>query len=99
MQNAVSQSNHALAENPLDGLGSIVFELTTLIDHVQGSIAAIEAEVARELLCSRAENAANVIVLDDVTPRYTNASTTLNACRASLRTALNVLTDKGLARC
>jgi hypothetical protein len=98
MQDAANQGNLALAENPLDGLGSIVSELTCLIEYVQGSIAAIEAEIARELLCSRTENAANMIVLDDVTLPYTNASTTLNACRASLCTAPNVLTEKGPGR-
>src|SRR5271156_2135463 len=59
MQDTANQGNLALAENPLNGLGSIVSELTCLIEHVRGSIAAIEAEIARELLCSRTENAAN----------------------------------------
>ena len=68
--------------------------------HVQGSIAAIEAEIAREQLCSSPDNAANVIVLDDVTPRYAKASAVLDVCRANLSTALHVLTDtKGSARC
>ena len=81
------------------GLGSIVHDLITLIEHVQGSIAAIEAEIAREQFCSNPDNAANVIVLDDVTPRYAKASAALNVCRAGLSTALHVLADsKGSAR-
>ena len=81
------------------GLGSIVHDLITLIEHVQGSIAAIAAEIAREQFCSNPEDAANVIALDDVTPRYAKASAVLNVCRASLNTALHVLADsKGSAR-
>lgn len=74
-------------------------DLITLIEHVQGSIAAIEVEIAREQFCSNPDNAANVIVLDDVAPRYTKASAALNVCRASLSTAPRVLADsEGSAR-
>jgi hypothetical protein len=79
--------------------GSIVCDLICLIEHVQGSIAAIEAEIAREQSCSNPENAGNVIVLDDVTPRYARASVALNACRATLTAALHVVADdRGSAR-
>ena len=93
MQKTVEHDGSAPADGPLDGLGAIVGDLICLIEHVQSSIAAIEAEVAREQLCSNPENAGNVIVLDDVTPRYARASAALNACRANLTTALHVLAD------
>lgn len=83
----------ASTEDGIGGLGSIVHDLITLIEHVQGSIAAIEAEIAREQFCSNPDNAANVIVLDDVAPRYAKASAALNVCRASLRTAPRILAD------
>ena len=99
MQNAADRDCPTSTEGGIGGPGSIVRDLITPIEHVQGSIAAIEAEIAREQLCSNPENAANVIVLDDVTPRYAKASVALNVCRAGLGTALHVLADsKGSAR-
>ena len=94
MQNAANQDGLASAASPIDGPGSIVSEVMSLIAHVQGGIAAIEPEIAREQFCSNPDDAANVIVLDDVTPRYAKASAALNACRASLCTALNVLAEE-----
>ena len=93
MQNAAHQGSLAPVDGPIDGLGTIVRDLIGLVEHVQGSIAAIEAEIVREQFCSNAENAANVIVLDDVTPRYAKANVVLKACQASLATALHVLAD------
>jgi hypothetical protein len=93
MQNAADQGSLAPVDSPIDGLGTIVRDLIGLVEHVQGSIAAIEAEIVREQFCSNAENAANVIVLDDVTPRYAKANVALKACQASLATALHVLAD------
>jgi hypothetical protein len=99
MQKTTEHGGAAPANGPLDGLGSIVGDLICLIEHVQSSIAAIEADVAREQLCSNSENAGNVIVLDDVTPRYARASAALSVCRAKLTTALHVLADnRGSAR-
>ena len=96
MQKTVEHDGSAPADDgPLDGLAAIVGDLIRLIEPVQGSIAAIEAEVAREQLCSNPEDAGNVIVLDDVTPRYARASAALNACRSNLTAALHVLADNG----
>jgi hypothetical protein len=103
MQNAANQDSLALSNSPIDGLGSIVSEMISLIEHVQSGIGAIEVQIAREQQCSNRDNAANVIVLDDITPRYAKAryaraSAALNACRASLSTALNILADKRSSR-
>jgi hypothetical protein len=98
MQNAANQDGLASSNSPIDGLGSIVSEMISLIEHVQSGIGAIEVQIAREQQCSNRDDAANVIVLDDVTPRYAKASAALNECRTSLCTALNVLADKGSAR-
>ena len=51
MHNAVDHEGLASTEGGIDGLGSIVHDIITLIEHVQGSIAATEAESAREQLC------------------------------------------------
>jgi hypothetical protein len=93
MQKGVEHSGSTQAEGSLDGHGSIVCDLISLIEHVRGSIAAIEAELALKQLCSHPENAGNVIVLDDVTPRYARAGAASSACRASLAMALHVLAD------
>ena len=74
---------------------STIFGVYCFAGLFQGGIAAIEAEIVREQLCSNRDDAVNVIVLDDVTPRYAKASAALNDCRTSLRTALNVLAEKG----
>jgi hypothetical protein len=85
-------------ESPIDELGSIVSEMISLIEHVRGGIAAIEAEIMREQRCSIRDDVANVIVMNGVTPRYARASAALNACRATLCTVLNVLAGKRTSR-
>jgi hypothetical protein len=79
-----------------DGFRTIASNLFSLAQHVQVSINLIEAAIAREILASELETG-NVIVLDDVTPRYLEASDALNACSASLGTALHVLLDSRAA--
>jgi hypothetical protein len=79
-----------------DGFGAIASNLFSLVEHVQASINLIEAAIAREILTGEVETA-NIIVLDDVTPRYLKASHALNACSASLDTALHVLLDSKAA--
>ena len=92
MQNAADGAQRF--EEYDDSFGAVVSSLISLVEHVQASIHLIEGAIVRET--SLGDGAAgNVIVLDDVTPRYPRASTALNACRASLRTALHVLGDKG----
>jgi DNA invertase Pin-like site-specific DNA recombinase len=103
MQSAANQDSLASSNSPIDGLGSIVSEMISLIEHVQSSMAAIEAQIVREQQCSNRADAANVIVLADVTPRYARARyararAALNACRASLCTTLNVLAGKRSSR-
>jgi hypothetical protein len=72
---------------------SIVSDLVSLIEHVQASIKLIESAIVRESPADDLEVAANVIVLDDVTPRYLRAGAALNTCKAGLGVALHVLLD------
>src|SRR5215470_10489306 len=69
---------------------TILSDLISLIEHVQGSIDLIEGAIARETSLGDGE-AGNVIVLDDVTPQYLKAGHALHACNASLETALRSL--------
>ena len=76
-----------------DAYHSVVTDLVSLIGHVQASLRLIEAAIAREKLLAEQDAAANVIVLDDVTPRYMEASTALKACDAGLLVALRSLIE------
>jgi hypothetical protein len=81
-----------LSENHGDSFGTIVSDLVVLVEHVQASINLMEAAIARETSGSDHEPA-DIVVLDDVTPRYLSATLALNACHASLGEALQFLID------
>jgi hypothetical protein len=72
---------------------AIVSDLKCLIEHVQASMELVELAIAGEPSPGDHEVVTNVVVLDDVTPRYVKAKTTLNSCNAGLRIALHVLLD------
>jgi hypothetical protein len=76
---------------------SIVSELVSLIEHVQASMKLLESAIASES-APDGQEAANVVILDDVTPRYAQASAALNSCNASLHVALHVLQDTRTAK-
>ena len=82
---------HAVAEAD-DGLEAIVSDLMTLVGHVRDSLALINGVLARETSFGDPD-AANVIVLDDVTPQYQKARHALQACSADLGGALQSLLD------
>jgi hypothetical protein len=65
----------------------------SLIEHVQASMKLIESAIAGESPLGNQEFVANVVVLDDVTPRYVKASAALNTCNAGLAIALHFLLD------
>jgi hypothetical protein len=76
-----------------DDYRAIVSDLVCLIEHVQSSMKLVELAIAGAAPPSDQELAANIIVLDDVTPRYLKANATLNSCNASLGIALHFLLD------
>ena len=76
-----------------DGHHSIVSELVSLIEQVQAGLKQLEAAIARESASGSQDNACNVYVLDDVTPRYVKASAALDACNTGLGAALRCLLD------
>jgi hypothetical protein len=82
MPNAAAEAN--------EGFGVIVSDLISLVEHVEASIKLIDGAIVRETALGDGD-AANVIILDDVTPQYLKASTALHACTASLETALRSL--------
>jgi hypothetical protein len=72
---------------------AVVAELASLLECVQAGIKLIETAIAGEVSLGSSESAANVVVLDDVTPRYLKASAALDTCNAGLQLALHVLRD------
>jgi hypothetical protein len=71
----------------------VVADLTSLLDHVQASIKAIEAVIANEASSKSFEYVDSAVILDNVTPRYAPASAALNACSTSLNAASNFLQE------
>jgi hypothetical protein len=93
MQKAASGGASIQSDVRDGGHHSIVAELVSLIEHVQASVTLLEAALARETALGNQEAAANVVVLDDVTPRYVKASDALHTCNAGLGAALRFLLD------
>jgi hypothetical protein len=92
MQNLVTEARQVTDDR-------IVADLGSLIEHVQATVRLIEAAIAREAAAGSHENADNMIVLDDVTPRYVKANSALNACATGLAAALEVLRGASQQRC
>ncbi|UFX45634.1 hypothetical protein HAP47_0002575 [Bradyrhizobium sp. 41S5] len=99
MENAAADGVAVCLDEGSDPYSLIVMDLVALIGHVQASLRLIEAAIAREAFLAEQDAAADIFVLDDVTPRYAVASTALKACDAGLGMALDRLRDpEALAR-
>jgi len=93
MQNAAGDGIAFGPDGQDDSYRSVVSDLVSLIEHVQASLRLIEQTMVRETSPGGQENAANVVVLDNVSPRYAKATAALKACDANLGIALHVLLD------
>jgi hypothetical protein len=80
-------------ENENDNYRSVVADLKSLIRHVQASIALVETAIARESSEGNQDAAADIFVLDDVTPAYEKAHAALKASGADLDAALQFILD------
>ena len=78
-----------------DAYRAVVSDLVSLIEHVQSSLRLIERTIASETPPGSPESSTNVIVLDDVSPRYTKAAAAVQACDINLGIALRSLLDSG----
>lgn len=75
----------------------IAVELRSLIARIEISMRLIDAAMESEddgVIAGSSE----IVVLDDVTPRFATASAALNACRAELGHALQQLSESGRAK-
>ncbi len=93
MRNRPAGGTPAQADGRTDSDHAIISDLEALIEQVQASMRLIERAIARGASPNDQEIAANLIVLDDVTPRYVKAKAALSACRASLGAAVHFLSD------
>jgi hypothetical protein len=93
MQNAAGGRVSVQSDDRNDSYHSIISELESLIVHVEAGMKLIESVIAREQVPGNQEVAADVVVLDDVTPRYVWANAALRTCSADLGTALHFLLD------
>lgn len=82
----------AIAET--DSRQLIAAELRSLIAHIEISMRLIDAAMEPDD-DGAITGSSDVVVLDDVTPRFATASAALNACRAELGHALENLSDSG----
>jgi hypothetical protein len=97
MQNAAGGAS-AQSGSRNDSYHTIVCDLEALIQQVQASIKLIETAIVGESPLGIQEIGANVVVLDDVTPRYARATAALNACNATLGVAMHFLLDSRTSR-
>ena len=93
MQNETGDGIALGPDGQNDSYRSIVSDLVGLIEHVQASLRLIEQTMVPETSLGGQENASNVVVLDDVSPRYVKAAAALKACDANLGIALHFLLD------
>jgi hypothetical protein len=75
-----------------DGGDSLIKELQSLSERVRAVTRAINTAIALERISSSTDTA-DVVVLDDVTPRYLRANSALQACNIHLDGALQFLRE------
>ena len=97
MQNAAGDGVAQAPHDQNDAYRAVVSNLVSLVEHVQKSLRLIEQAIARETSSEtplgNPESSTNVIVLDDVSPRYMKAAAALRACDVNLGIALRSLLD------
>jgi hypothetical protein len=92
MQNTADHGS-VQSDNRNDCYSSIISNLGFLVEQVRANIKLIESAIAGEASLDDQATAANIVVLDDVTPRYVRANAALNACNVGLGVALDLLRD------
>ena len=76
-----------------DTYSAVVSDLVSRIEHVQNGLRLIERIIASEATHEPPESSTNVIVLDDISPRYMKAAAAVQACDVNLGIALRALLD------
>jgi hypothetical protein len=76
-----------------DGGDSLIKELQSLSERVRAVTRAINTAIALERISSSTDASAEIVELDDVTPRYLRANSALQACNIHLDGALQFLRE------
>jgi hypothetical protein len=87
------QSDNRQCDNWNDCYSSIISNLRSLVEQVRANMKLIESAIAGEASLGNQETAANIVVLDDLTPRYMTANAALSACNVRLGIVLDLLRD------
>jgi hypothetical protein len=95
MQNAAGDGVAQAPHGRNDACRAVVSDLVSLAEHIQNSLRLIERTIGEETSPCGPESSTNIIVLDDVSPRYMKAATALQACDVNLGIALRSLRDPG----
>jgi hypothetical protein len=91
----VAQAVQAQNQHQNDACRAVVADLVNLVEHVRKSLRLIEHTIADETPLAGLESSTNIIVLDDVSPRYARAAAAVQACDVNLEIALRSLLDAG----
>ena len=97
MQNAADHVS-VQPDDPCDNTIAMLSNLGSLVEQVGAMMKLIESAIASEASTGHADVAANIVVLDDVTPRYVRANAALSTCNAGLGVALHLVHDIRNAR-
>jgi hypothetical protein len=95
MQNAAGDGVAQAFLGQDDAYRALVSGLVSLVEHIQNSLRLIERTIGGETSPGSPESSTNVIVLDDVSPRYMKAAAALQACDINPGIALRSLLDPG----
>ena len=79
--------------DPDDSYIAIISNLGSLVEQIGAMMKLIESTIASEASTGHQDPAANIVVLDDVTPRYVRANAALSTCTAGLGVALHLVHD------
>ena len=81
---AVDKARFEVPRIAAQGSNSVVLELEALFARVHAITQTIDAAITRELASEDHEVTADLVVLDDIMPRYLKANRALKACDAHL---------------
>jgi hypothetical protein len=84
MQVATSDGVAQATHDQNDAYRATVSDLVRLIEHIQTSLRLIERAISQETSPDASESSTNVIPLEDSSPIYMKATTTLQTCDADL---------------
>jgi hypothetical protein len=93
MQHAAADGLAQAPHDQNDAYRAVVSDLVSLIEHVRNGLRLIERTIAAETPLASPESSINVIVRDDVSPRYMKAAAAVQACDVNLGIALRSLLD------